>query len=392
MFDLTERVTRRNQNLESELPLTISAQNGLIDQNDFFDKRIASKNLENYYLLYKGEFAYNKSTSNEAPWGAIKRLDKYDKGVVSSLYIAFGIRFGRIDSNFLVSYFDTSFWFKEIKGIASEGARNHGLLNVAPKSFFDIQISIPKTLKEQWKIGFIFGSLESTIVLHQRKLEHLSSLKKALLQKMFPVEGEDKPLIRFSNFTDAWEQRKFCDCATIQRGGSPRPIDNYITHDPGGVNWIKIGDVSTDAKYIYKTEDRIIPEGAAKSRWVYPGDLILSNSMSFGRPYICKISGCIHDGWLLIRDEKSLFDKEFLVQLLSSDSMLSQYKALAAGSTVNNLNKDLVSSTTVCYPKKEEQRVIGAFLGIVDSSIVLHQRKLEELQKLKKSLLQKMFI
>jgi hypothetical protein len=169
LFDLTERVTRRNQNLESELPLTISAQNGLIDQNDFFDKRIASKNLENYYLLYKGEFAYNKSTSNEAPWGAIKRLDKYDKGVVSSLYIAFGIRFGRIDSNFLVSYFDTSFWFKEIKGIASEGARNHGLLNVAPKSFFDIQISIPKTLKEQWKIGFIFGSLESTIVLHQRE-------------------------------------------------------------------------------------------------------------------------------------------------------------------------------------------------------------------------------
>jgi type I restriction enzyme, S subunit len=171
-----------------------------------------------------------------------------------------------------------------------------------------------------------------------------------------------------------WEQREFGECATIQRGGSPRPIDKYITHDPNGINWIKIGDVSTDAKYICRTEDRIIPEGAAKSRWVYPGDLILSNSMSFGRPYICQITGCIHDGWLLIRDDKSLFDKEFLVQFLSSDSMLSQYKALAAGSTVNNLNKDLVSSTSICYPKKDEQKVLGEFLGKLDSSIVLHQR------------------
>jgi type I restriction enzyme S subunit len=178
---------------------------------------------------------------------------------------------------------------------------------------------------------------------------------------------------------------------TIQRGGSPRPIDKYITHDPNGINWIKIGDVSTDAKYINSTEDKIRPEGAAKSRWVYPGDFILSNSMSFGRPYICSITGCIHDGWLLIRDEKKLFDKEFLVQALSSESMMSQYRSLAAGSTVNNLNKELVSSTKIIYPEKAEQKLLGDSLGKIDSLLVLHQRKLEKLKSLKKSLLQQMF-
>ena len=165
----------------------------------------------------------------------------------------------------------------------------------------------------------------------------------------------------------------------IQRGGSPRPIDSYITHDSNGINWIKIGDVEPGETYITSTEDKIIPEGASKSRWVYPGDLILSNSMSFGRPYILSISGCIHDGWLLIRDEKKRFDKEFLVQYLSSDSMLSQYKALAAGSTVNNLNKDLVGSTTISFPSMKEQHEIGSFFTNLDACISLHQRKQESM-------------
>jgi type I restriction enzyme S subunit len=200
-----------------------------------------------------------------------------------------------------------------------------------------------------------------------------------------------KPLIRFKGFTDVWEQRKFSDVVIIQRGGSPRPIDNYITNDPDGVNWIKIGDVKPEATYITSTEEKITKQGAEKSRWVFPSDLILSNSMSFGRPYILAVTGCIHDGWLLIRDENKLFDKQFLVQFLSSSSMLSQYKSLAAGSTVNNLNKDLVGNTTVTYPKEAEQHKIGNLFAVLDSSIVLHQRKLDQLKEVKKSLLQKMF-
>ena len=168
--DLVDRVTRKNQDLVSELPLTISAQYGLIDQNEFFDKRVASKDVSGYYLIENGEFAYNKSTSTDAPWGAIKRLDRYENGVLSTLYIVFGIKANNpIDSDFLVSYYSTNLWHKGIHEIAAEGARNHGLLNIAPADFFETKLMIPQDIEEQKKIGKYFEELERLITLHQRK-------------------------------------------------------------------------------------------------------------------------------------------------------------------------------------------------------------------------------
>ena len=135
--EITERVTRKNQDLESELPLTISAQYGLIDQNKFFDKRVASKDVSGYYLVRNGEFAYNKSTSSDAPWGAVKRLDRYEKGVLSTLYIVFRIvDESKTDSDYIVTYYDTDLWHKGVQAIAAEGARNHGLLNITASDFF----------------------------------------------------------------------------------------------------------------------------------------------------------------------------------------------------------------------------------------------------------------
>lgn len=152
--DLVDRVTRKNQDLVSELPLTISAQYGLIDQNEFFDKRVASKDVSGYYLIENGEFAYNKSTSTDAPWGAVKRLDRYENGVLSTLYIVFGIKKNNpVDSDFLVSYYSTNLWHKGIHEIAAEGARNHGLLNIAPADFFETELTIPQDIEEQKKIG-----------------------------------------------------------------------------------------------------------------------------------------------------------------------------------------------------------------------------------------------
>ena len=115
-------------------------------------------------------------------------------------------------------------------------------------------------------------------------------------------KNTNKPSIRFAEFTDAWEQRKLGDLLTIERGGSPRPIDAYLTTEENGLNWVKIGDAPEQGRYITKTEEKIKPEGLSKTRSVVPGDLILSNSMSFGKPYIMSINGCIHDGWLLLRD------------------------------------------------------------------------------------------
>lgn len=184
--DLVDRVTRKNQDLVSELPLTISAQYGLIDQNEFFDKRVASKDVSGYYLIENGEFAYNKSTSTDAPWGAIKRLDRYENGVLSTLYIVFGIKENNpVDSDFLVSYYNTNLWHKGIHEIAAEGARNHGLLNIAPADFFETKLMIPQDIEEQKKIGKYFEELERLITLHQQKCEELKKIKKFMLQKMF---------------------------------------------------------------------------------------------------------------------------------------------------------------------------------------------------------------
>lgn len=184
--DLVDRVTRKNQDLVTELPLTISAQYGLIDQNEFFDKRVASKDVSGYYLIENGEFAYNKSTSTDAPWGAIKRLDRYENGVLSTLYIVFGIKENNpVDSDFLVSYYSTNLWHKGIHEIAAEGARNHGLLNIAPADFFETGLMIPQDIEEQKKIGKYFIELEALITLHQRKCDELKKMKKYMLQNMF---------------------------------------------------------------------------------------------------------------------------------------------------------------------------------------------------------------
>ena len=185
-----------------------------------------------------------------------------------------------------------------------------------------------------------------------------------------------KPKIRFKGYNEDWEQRKFSELVMIERGGSPRPIDKYITKAENGLNWVKIGDAPEQSNYITKTSEKIIPEGLSKTREVHPGDLILSNSMSFGRPYIMAIDGCIHDGWLAIRDTEKRFDLKFLCTLLGTDSMLNQYKAMAAGSTVNNLNKELVGSTIVSFPKMDEQTKIGEYFTNLDHLITLHQRKI----------------
>ena len=201
----------------------------------------------------------------------------------------------------------------------------------------------------------------------------------------------DIPAIRFKGFSDTWEQRKFSELVQIERGGSPRPIDDFITDAPNGLNWVKIGDAPTQGNYITKTAEKIRPEGLSKTREVHPGDLILSNSMSFGKPYIMGIDGCIHDGWLLIRNTYGVFDLTFLCHLLGTPQMLSQYRSLAAGSTVNNLNKELVGNTYVTIPSITEQRVLGTYLEQLDNLITLHQRKYDKLTNVKKSMLEKMF-
>lgn len=146
----------------------------------------------------------------------------------------------------------------------------------------------------------------------------------------------------------------------VERGGSPRPIKAFLTDSDDGINWIKIGDVEKDGKYIIQTKEKIKPEGEKKSRKVYPGDFLLTNSMSFGRPYISKIEGCIHDGWLLLRNSKNVFDLDYLYWLLSSNYAYNQFVQKASGATVDNLNKDKVASAIIPLPPIQEQKRIAS--------------------------------
>lgn len=232
LVDLVDRVTRKNQDLVSELPLTISAQYGLIDQNEFFDKRVASKDVSGYYLIENGEFAYNKSTSTDAPWGAIKRLDRYKNGVLSTLYIVFGIKENNpVDSDFLVSYYSTNLWHKGIHEIAAEGARNHGLLNIAPADFFETKLMIPQDIEEQKKIGKYFEELERLITLHHRKYMKYADL---------------------SVFD--WEQRKFADFTwdAGKRNKEDLDLEPYaITNEHG---FIRQRDAHDDFGYMKDTD------------------------------------------------------------------------------------------------------------------------------------------
>lgn len=187
-----------------------------------------------------------------------------------------------------------------------------------------------------------------------------------------------------------WKYVKLGEVCTIERGGSPRPIDDFITTDENGINWIKIGDAD-ESMYITKTAQRIKPEGMKKSRYVKPGDFLLSNSMSFGRPYILKIDGCIHDGWLVLRDENNVFDKKFLYYYLSAPITYKRFKSMAVGGVVNNLNSDMVRKVRVPIPSQEEQHQISDRLDKVSNLIFLRKQQLAKLDELVKARFVEMF-
>ena len=273
----------------------------------------------------------------------------------------------------------------------SQRAQGKSVVHLRNPDLKEINLFSPQKV-EQLTIGTFFRNLDNLITLRQGKYDKLVNVKKSMLEKMFPKEGGTVPDIRFAGFAREWELKIFGDLVLIQRGGSPRPIEEYLTNDINGINWVKIGDVAIESRYITSTKEKIKPEGEKKSRRVCKGDLILSNSMSFGRPYIMQIEGCIHDGWLLIRDERKVFDTEYLLQLLSSDYMGQQYKSLASGGVVNNLNSELVQSTRVFITSYNEQEKMGTFFRNLDNLIGLQEQELEKLKNIKKAMLDKLFV
>ena len=371
LVDLVDRVTRKNQDLVSELPLTISAQYGLIDQNEFFDKRVASKDVSGYYLIENGEFAYNKSTSTDAPWGAIKRLDRYKNGVLSTLYIVFGIKENNpVDSDFLVSYYSTNLWHKGIHEIAAEGARNHGLLNIAPADFFETKLMIPQDIEEQKKIGKYFEELERLITLHQRKCEETKTLKKYMLQKMFPQNGHSVPEIRFSGFTEDWEQRKFADFTwdAGKRNKEDLDLEPYaITNEHG---FIRQRDAHDDFGYM-KDTDRKAYNIVQPNSFAYNPARINVGSIGYYKGVENVIVSSLYE----VFQTDNYVNDRFLWHWLKSDEFPRWIEKLQEGSVRLYFYYDKLCECQLYMPSLEEQEKIATFLDDLDHLITLHHRK-----------------
>ena len=213
------------------------------------------------------------------------------------------------------------------------------------------------------------------------------------MQQMFPREGETTSRLRFPEFRDAgpWKVKRLGEVVEIVRGGSPRPINKYLTTDSGGLNWLKIGDVHENAKYVTSTEEKVTKSAISKTREVYPGDLIMSNSMSFGRPYILKIKTCIHDGWIAVTNIKNDVDRNYLYYFILSPLSQTYFKDAAAGGGVKNLNADIIKLLSVTLPHFLEQQKIADCLSSLDELIVLQSQKVEALKRHKKGLMQQLF-
>ena len=390
--ELVDRVVRKNTNNESTLPLTISAQYGLVDQITYFNNRVASRDVSNYYLVLNGEFAYNKSTSDGYPFGAVKRLDLYEKGVLSTLYIVFAPKKEQqIDSDYLTVFFDTDRWHKGVAERAAEGARNHGLLNISAEDFFDIDLSVPKDIVEQKQIGAFIRQLDNLITLHQRKFEKLTNVKKSMLEKMFPQNGSSYPEIRFKGFTDPWEQRKAIDIADYSKG------NGYSKGDltDAGTPIILYGRLYTKYQFAISEVDTFAfpRNGAVYSQ----GNEVIvpasgETAEDIARASAVEKSGVLLGGDLNILRPFDFINPLFLALAISNGEPQKELAKKAQGKSVVHIHNTDIQEVTIAYPSRTEQDRIVSVFRQLDNLITLHQRELEKLQNIKKSMLEKMFV
>lgn len=265
---------------------------------------------------------------------------------------------------------------------ATEKSTGATLPRISPQALREFEIPVP-SLDEQKRIAAKLDQL----------LERADCLERTYrsteLRSSEALDSEVSAAIR--DLSESYEEKLIGDVLEVARGGSPRPISEYITDDADGVNWVKIGDASASRKYIYETAEKIKPAGVKRSRKVGPGDFLLSNSMSFGRPYIMQTEGCIHDGWLVLQDKSSRFDQDYLYYLLGSTTMYSEFSRRAQGSTVQNLNSALVAGVSIPVPPRDVQERFASQVRTLEEQV--HQlrmnvaRRLELLSELRQSVL-----
>ena len=244
--------------------------------------------------------------------------------------------------------------------------------HLVKSSLLSIPIPIPP-LEEQERIVAELDLLSGIIDKKKEQLKAYDQLAQSIFYTMFgdPIDNPK-----------GWETKKLGEVCIIERGGSPRPIEKYLTEDDGGINWIKIGDATEGGMVISSTKQRIIPEGLKKSRFVHKGDFLLSNSMSFGKPYILGIDGCIHDGWLVIQDINNTFNKIYLYYFLGSPQTYESFRNMAVGGVVNNLNTTVVKNLKVAIPDATLQQEFAEKVESIERQKALIRQSIDEVQTL----------
>ena len=357
--------------------LTISASSGWMKQKDRFSSEIAGKELKNYTKLSFGQLSYNHGNSKLAKYGVVFALEKYKKALVPRVYHSFKIVDGV--PKFIEYLFATKKTDKELVKFISSGARLDGLLNIRYEDFVSINIIIP-SLKEQHFISLFLKQIDLLITLHQRKCEQLKTLKKFLLQKMFPENGNEKPELRFTGFTDAWEQRKYGEIAEYKKGpfGSAITKEMFVTKS---INSVKVYEQQNAIKKDWTLERYFLPKeyslNKLKSFEVKAGDIIVSCAGTIGEIYELPQeaeSGVINQALMRVRVKEKYIEKKIFIILFSN--MIDKFaKIHSNGSAIKNIPpfSDL-KPMPLLLPSPGEQFYISKIFTTIVSLITLHQR------------------
>ena len=344
-----------------------------MDQISYFNKTVASKDMSGYYLLKNGEYAYNKSYSVGYDFGSVKRLDRYDMGALSTLYICFALK--KHDSDFIKAYFDSLKWYREIYMISAEGARNHGLLNVPTDEFFDTKHYIPQDLAEQRKIADFMIALERRIAAQQSLVDNLKKYKRGLLMHYFSDDN-----------TQQWKQYTISQIGKVITGSTP-PTNDRSNYD-GDLLFCSPGDIG-EKKYISSTEKRVSPKGFALGRVIPPSSVIVTCIGLIGKLGIATTDMITNQqiNALIVSED---FDHEFIYYAF--ENFFPKYRSKVSMQTLPILSKSEFERLLIKVPNLNVQHKISNYLAGMDKRIEHTQQELNVLQELRRGIIQKLFI
>ena len=374
LSDFAERVTRKNTNNETSLPLTISSKDGLVDQISYFNKTVASKDMSGYYLLKNGEYAYNKSYSVGYDFGSVKRLDRYDMGALSTLYICFALK--KHDSDFIKAYFDSLKWYREIYMISAEGARNHGLLNVPTDEFFDTKHYMPQDSAEQRKIADFMIALEHRIEAQQSLVDNLKKYKRGVVDGIFSRK------LNFS-YPQTWAELEISELfmPISDKGYSDKIVLTIVQGE---------GTMPRDS-----VDRRIAYDKSTISSYkrVLPNDFILHLRSFEGGLEIVNEEGVVSPAYTILRARNEIIPLFFYTFFRSYWFINSKLRISVEGiRDGKSINMNTFWHIKVPVPSIEEQRHISALISSIDNRIKIAEFEYKRLLQIRVGLMQQLFI